>query len=100
MHKATEWASYQAPHVHKCHSVHPALQLLAVINYYYYYGFGILENASVVFVDSAKRPNQLFLFFFFFLSSTNLNFAGKLLDLVFFSGHYKKLIRAALAYFG
>lgn len=42
----------------------------AVINYYYYYycyGFGILENASVVFVDLAKRPNQLFLFFFFFL---------------------------------
>lgn len=39
----------------------------AVINYYYYYcyGFGILENASVVFVDLAKRPNQLFLFFFF-----------------------------------
>lgn len=77
----------------------------AVINYYYYYycyGFGILENASVVFVDLAKRPNQLFLFFFFLFvfSSTNLNFADKLLDLVFFSGHYKKLIRADLAYFG
>lgn len=49
------------------------------------------------------RPRDLISFFFFFsffLSSTNLNFAGKLLDLVFFSGHYKKLIRAALAYFG